>query len=65
MGAATFWPVTVGIPFPCYIKVHRPRRSVVLLMKVVWVAMALVSVLAAIGAFRGMIVGWSDTHLFS
>jgi hypothetical protein len=64
VGALTYWPLTLGAPVPCYIKVWAPSRRVTLLLWAVWWGMLVVSVAAAVGAFRAMVVGWGDVQYF-
>ncbi|KAI8113466.1 hypothetical protein M9435_003467 [Picochlorum sp. BPE23] len=63
-GSITFFPLAIYFPFACYRALYPVEKKFDILLKVIWVFTLSVGIIATVGAFRNVIVSWSQYTIF-
>ena len=59
-----FFPLAIHFPFACYRKVYTVTNFWDVLLKIIWVVLLVVALLATVGSVRSIITSWSTFTFF-
>jgi amino acid permease len=63
-GSITFFPLAIYFPFACYRTLYPVSRRFDIVLKMIWMFTLSIGIIATVGAFRNVIVSWSQYKIF-